>query len=165
MASEALDIIIELDNRVHWDPEIVTCPRCGDSFHKKNKNKVYCTPACQDPGRYRMPNLEHAKRTNRELAELETQASLAQLMKVFERATGIPYVYQMPAASRSHRPKADLFEPGWVWIDGHNEPDPVEIETRLRSRDPGQLAGETPDEWKARGNVVRVLPSGKAFII
>lgn len=87
----------------------------------------------------------------------------------------MPFVVKLTSRPRRLRYRSDSEElreeqGGLWWNVGHEldcELDPVDTETELRTRArvPGQPAGETPDEWRARGNIVRIMPPGKAYVL
>ncbi len=83
-----------------------------------------------------------------------------ELAQVFEQATGMPFTIKFKNLPR----RRDDFRP---YVDEDEaERDPVNIEhwLRLKLSEPSDVEGETPEQWRARGNVVKVLPPGTAVI-
>ena len=91
MAPINADIIIELDNRL---PATATCKRCGQTFHKNRRDKLYCSPGCQSRF-YNIQNLKVLKKVNRDLVALDDRPSMAELTRAFELATGVPFAVRM----------------------------------------------------------------------
>jgi hypothetical protein len=106
-------------------------------------------------------------------ALMETQ-NHHELIEAFERETRSPFIIKLIHLPKKRRPIPEQDpreEQGQVWWnmepDCTYEPEPANVEQRLRRQMglPTIHQGETPEEWKARGNIVKVLPPGQALAI
>jgi len=174
-------------DQVAW-PKTAWCRQCGTPFVKNRKDKLYCSPQCQDPGRYSRTNLDQSIRVNQELTVLDRRWSMAELVKAFEAATGQPLVIRLEHLPRRRSFKApeltweDTTRKGFHWgreeqgklywnVPGQvpvvDEQDPIEVERQLLASRPTEQPhqGETEVEWRARGGVPRTMPPGRALAL
>jgi hypothetical protein len=172
MASELLVAEHSRGAYRQWPKAI--CLRCTKTFPKTRIDKVYCSIPCQKDWHGQHPQYgPDSRRATKAMSELHVYLSMPELAMIFEQATGMPFAFKLANMPRRRHHQAEApehrEEQGQLWWNSGTppmpgEPDPVDVERQLlaRSRVPGQPAGETEDEWRSRGGIVKVLPPGKA---
>lgn len=150
----------------------VQCKRCRRPFLKNRVDKVYCSVFCQNPTLLQNPTVNRSLGTFRSLATLDQTPNLHELAGIFERETGVPFTISLTHLPKKRYQLPEIEpreEQGQVWWNARpepaDEPEPNDIECLLRAQMPvpGPYRGETVEEWKAKGNIIKPLPPGTAL--